>query len=186
MSTTQNFSFKKEDSEFRADLGDYREIKVKGADEVRGVRIETGDVWDLDHLITHGLALDGVVFVRKQRILTELNTDRYDKVDLSAFPWRDAGSAGGITGAGQRSAALCVASRRREAGDGVFLPGPHDSITGRVEAVGNNSYQLRIVSDEPEVAEELVEIHYRMVPMVVVGTHLLRMFNKYLQVTEQV
>jgi hypothetical protein len=178
MSTTQNFIFS-ESPEFRAELGDYREIKIKGADEVHGVRIESGEVWDMDHLITHGLALDGFVFVRKQRILAELNTDRYDKVNflLSLGEMPDVPEVSPELDSDQQ---LFEWLREQGMLVMVFLPGQRESIMGRVEVVGDKSCQLRLVSDELEVAEELLELAYNKLHIVVVGTHLLRMFDRYL------
>lgn len=184
MSTTQNFIFR-EEPEFRADLGGYREIKVKGADEVHGVRIETGEVWDMDHLIPHGLALDGFVFVRKQRILAELNTDRYDKVDFLLFlgEWPDLPRELPMLDEDCLLFNWLCAENELVM---VFLPGQRESIMGRVEIVGDKSFQMRLVSDELEVADELFEFGYNKVPVIVIGTHLLRMFDKYLAATEQV
>lgn len=179
MSTTQNFIFR-EGSEFGADLGDYREIKVKGVvDEVHGVRIESGDVWDLDHLIPHGLALDGLVFVRKQNILAELNVDRYDKVNflLSLGEMPDVPE---VLPALDDDRQLYEWLRDEATLVMVFLPGQRESIMGRVEVVGDDSCQLRLVSDELEVSEDLFEFAYNKIHVLVVGTHLLRMFDRYL------
>jgi hypothetical protein len=185
MSTTQSFIFR-EGSEFRADLGDYREIKIKGvADEVHSVRIESGKVWDLDHLISHGLALDGLVFVRKQNILAELNTDRYDKVNflLSLGEMPDVPE---VLPALDHDRQLYEWLRDEGMLVMIFLPGQRESIMGRVEAVGGDSCQLRLVSDELDVAEELFEFAYSKIHVIVVGTHLLRMFDKYIVETGQV
>jgi hypothetical protein len=180
MSITQNFKFR-EDPEFRADLGDYREIKVKGiVDEVHGVRIARGEVWDMDHLIPHGLALDGFVFLRHERIIVELNADRYDKVDflLSLAEMPDVPET------------LPVLDSNRELFEWlrdegkllmVFLPGQRDSIMGKVEAVGDQSCGMRLLNDELEVTEDLVKLTYDKIHVLVVGTHLLRMFEKYLE-----
>ncbi|MBT1712439.1 hypothetical protein KK062_29630 [Fulvivirgaceae bacterium PWU5] len=181
----QNFIFG-EGPEFRADLGDYREIKVKGlADEVHGVRIESGEVWDLDHFIPHGLALDGFVFVRKQRIVAELNVDRYDKVDflLSLGEMPDVPEVLPTLDHDQQ---LFEWVRNEGMLVMVFLPGRRESIMGRVEVVEDESCQLRLVSDELEVSEDLFEFAYNKIHVLVVGTHLLRMFDKYIVETGQV
>jgi hypothetical protein len=185
MSTTQNFIFR-EGPEFRADLGDYREIKVKGlADEVHGVRIESGDAWDMDHFIPHGLALDGFVFVRKQRILAELNVDRYDKVNflLSLGEMPDVPE---VLPALDHDQQLFEWLREERTLVMFFLPRQRESIMGRVEVVGDDSCQMRLVSDELEVLEDLFEFAYSKIHVIVVGTHLLRMFDEYIVETGQV
>ena len=179
MSTTQNFIFR-EGSEFGADLGDYREIKIKGvADEVHGVRIESGEAWDLDHLISHGLALDGFVFVRKQNILAELNTDRYDKVNflLSLGEMPDVPE---VLPTLDRDRQLYAWLHDEGMLVMIFLPGQRDSIMGRVEVLGSDSCQLRLVSNELEVSEDLFEFAYNKIHVLVVWTHLLKMFDRYL------
>ncbi|MBT1688293.1 hypothetical protein [Dawidia soli] len=135
----------------------------------------------MDHLITHGLTLDGFVFVRKQRIVAELNTDRYDKVDfLLAF--NEMPDVPAVLPELDNDRQLFAWLRDEGNLVMVFLPGQHESIMGRVEAVGNKSYQLRLVSDELEVAEDLLELYYDNMHVVVTGTHLLKMFDKYLEV----
>lgn len=185
MSTTQNFIFR-EDQEFRADLGNYREIKVKGVlDEVHGVRIESGEVWDMDHFIPHSLTLDGFVLVRKQRILAELNTDRYDKVDFLF-------SLGEILEWPERFPDLDSDRKLfewiRDEGKLVmlFLPGQRQSVIGLVEGVGDKTCGMRLLDDELVLAEDLVEQVYSNINVLVVGTNLLQMFDRFIVATEQV
>jgi hypothetical protein len=185
MSITQNFIFR-EGSEFGADLGDYREITIEAVeDEVHGVRIETGEVWDMDHFIPHGLALDGFVFVRKQNILTELNVDRYDKVNF-LFSLSEMPDVPEVLPALDEDRQLFTWLRDEGVLVMVFLPGACESIMGRVEVAGHTSCQLRVVSDELEVSEDLVEFAYDKIQVLVVGTHLLEMFDRYIEATEQV
>jgi hypothetical protein len=185
MSTIQDYIIKK-GKEFRADLGNYREVKIKGqVDEVHGVRIETGDVWDMDHCVTHGLALDGFVFLRKQHIVAEVHVDRYAKTDflltLQKMP--------------KLPEALPLLDQDRQVFEWirdqkilvmVFRRKRLESFMGRVEVVGEKSCQLRLINDELVVAEELFEYAYNKMHVVVVGMHLLRMFDRFIVETNQV
>ncbi|MBT1688289.1 hypothetical protein [Dawidia soli] len=185
MSTIQDFIIKK-GAEFRADLGNYREVKIKGmADELHGVRIETGNVWDMDHFIPHGLALDGFVFVRKQRILAEVNVDRYDKVDF-LFSLGDMPELPVVLPGLDRDRQLFEWLRDERLLVMVFLQKRHESIMGWVEVVEDAGCQLRLVNDELEVAVELFEFAYRKIHLIVVGTHLLEMFDRFTVATGQV
>jgi hypothetical protein len=185
MSTIQDYIIKK-GKEFRADLGNYREVKIKGqADEVHSMRIETGEVWDMDHCVTHGLALDGFVFLRKQRIVAEVNVDRYDKVDflLSLGEMPDVPE---VLPALDQDRQVFEWIRDQKILVMVFGRKRLESFMGRVEVVGEKSCQLRLINDELVVAEELFEFAYSKIHVMAVGTHLLRMFDSYLVETEQV
>jgi hypothetical protein len=185
MSTTNNFDFRV-DSEFRAEFGEYREIKVKGmSDEVHGVRIDSGKVWDLDHFIPHTLSLDGFVLVRKQNIVAELNTDRYEKVNYlfslgdmpewpEVFPALDSDKElfEGILDA-QKLVMLFLSGRRR-------------SVIGLVEDVGDTTCRIRLLSDELVLSDHLIEKAYADITVVVVGTALLEMFDRFIEATQQV
>lgn len=185
MKTVQDFIIKK-GKEFRADLGNYREVKIKGmGDEVHGVRIETGDVWDMDHFIPHGLALDGFVFVRKQRILAEVNADRYDKVDF-LFSLGEMPALPMVLPGLDRDRQLFLWLRDERLLVMVFLQKRHESIMGWVEVVEDTCCQVRLVNDELEVAVELYEFAYSKIHVIVVGTHLLQMFDRFIVATGQV
>lgn len=185
MSTKQDYIITK-GKEFRADLGNYREVKIKGQeDEVHSVRIETGDVWDIDHCVTHGLALDGFVFLRKQRILAEVNVDRYDKVDflLSLGEMPDVPE---VLPALDQDRQVFEWIRDQKMLVMVYGRGRSESFIGRVEDVGKNCCHLRLINDELVVADRLFIFAYSQIHVVVVGTHLLRMFDRYIVETGQV
>jgi hypothetical protein len=185
MSNTEHFTSKGK-IDFRADLGDYREIKVKGIVEgVHGVRIDSGKVWDLDHFIPHALSLDGFVIVPKQRILAKLNEDRYDKVNflfsLGEMPeWPEVFPALDT----DRQLFEWIRDERKLVM--VFLQGRRHSFIGLVEGVGDKTCGIRLISDELVLADELVVQAYDKINALVVDTSLLQMFYKYLEATEQV
>ncbi|MCD9014452.1 hypothetical protein [Parachryseolinea silvisoli] len=110
---------------------------------------------------------------------SELNADRYDKVNflLSLGEMPDVPKASPELDSDQQ---LFEWLREQGMLVMVFLPGQRESIMGRVEVVGDKSCQLRLVSDELEVSEDLLELAYNKLHIVVVETHLLRMFDRYL------
>jgi hypothetical protein len=185
MSTIQNNIFKR-DGAFRADLGDYRELKLKGQkDEIHSVRIETGEIWDLDHGITYGLALDGFVFLRKERIVAEVNQERYDKIDfLLAFG--DMPDVPDELPALDQDRQLFKWLCDRKALVMIYGSKPNESFMGKVEVVNETSCRFRLVDDELLVADEPIELVYSSVHVLVVRTHLLRIFDRYLGETEQI
>jgi hypothetical protein len=184
MSTLQNSNFG-EEPEFRADLGEYREIKVKGmVDEVHGVRIDSGEVWDIDHFIPHTLSLDGFVLVRKKSIMAELNADRYDKVNFlyslgdmpewpAVFPTLDS----------DRELFEYLRDARKLVM--LFLAGRSRSVIALVERVGGETCGIRLLSDELVLADDLVGHAYATIRVVVMETELLKMFDRYIAATEQ-
>jgi hypothetical protein len=185
MSTTQNFIFR-EGPKFRADFGDYREIKIKGLpDELHSVRIESGRVWDMDHFIPHGLALDGFVFVRKKRILAQLNVDRYDKINF-LFSLGEMPDVPDVLPALDHDRQLFEWLRDEGMLVMVFKPEYCGSTMGRVEIVGDKSCMMRLISDELEVSDDVFEFMYNKTHVLVVGTHLLQMFDRYIVETGQV
>jgi hypothetical protein len=185
MSTIQDYIITK-GKEFRAELGNYREVKIKGhVDEIHGVRILTGKTWDMDHFVTHGLALDGFVFLRKQRIVAEVNVDRYDKTDF-LFSLVELPDVPEVLPELDEDRQLFEWLKEQELLVMVFRAKRFESFMGRVEVVGDKCCQMRLINGELEVADELFEFAYNKMNVIVAGSQLLRMFDKYIVATGQV
>jgi hypothetical protein len=171
----------KEGAEFRAELGDFREVKIKRqADALHSVRIATGKTWDMDHFVTHGLSLDGLMFLRKQSIVAEVNVDRYDKVNFVLSLGEIPDVPENLPGLDQ-DRELFEWFREQEVLVMVFKTQRFESFMGKVEVVGEKGCKMRLVNDELEVADELFDFPYSRMNVLVTGTNLLRLFEKYLE-----
>jgi hypothetical protein len=128
--------------------------------------------------------MDGFVFVRKQQILAEVNVDRYEKIDflLLLGEWPDLPRELPFLDEDRLLFDWLCAERLLVI---VYLENSPETIMGFVESVADERCQIRLVDDELVVAENLVNFEYDTMHVLVVETHLLQMFDKYLEIAEE-